>query len=151
MRQYVKVTPRPLFLVLLATLLFLVVACGGGDDDEGSLPGQLTDPGTVPTATPWPTQGGPETIILDPENIQPLPPTQPGDGGTEGGTPTPAAGEPGECGTVYVVAVGDTTFGIAEKCGVTVDGIEELNPDVDIRALTIGQEINLPPVTTEEE
>ncbi len=147
MRGYVRMTPRPLIFAL-SSALFLVAACGGGDDDDGSVPGQLTDPDTVPTATPWPTQGGPETIILDPENIQPLPPSQP-DGGADGGSPTPAAGEPGECGTVYVVAAGDTTFGIAEKCGVTVEAIEELNPDIDIRALTIGEEINLPPVTNE--
>jgi LysM repeat protein len=131
---------RPLLLVLPA--LLVIAACGGGDDDSGSLPGQLTDPQTVPTATPW--DEAPEVIVLDPENIQPLPPSQP-DGGSENSTATPAAGEPGECGETYTVVAGDTTFGIAEKCGVSVDGIEAANPDIDIRSLTIGQEINLPP------
>jgi LysM repeat protein len=139
--------PRPL-IVPLASVLLIVAACGGDDDDSGSVPGQLTDPNTVPTATPW--ADAPEVIILDPENIQPLPPSQP-EGGESGSSPTPAAGEPGDCGTTYVVVAGDTTFGIAEKCGVEVDAIEAANPDIDIRSLTIGQEINMPPASTEEE
>lgn len=139
-------TTRPLLLVLPA-LLLTIAACGGDDDDSGSLPGQLTDPQTVPTATPW--DETPEVIVLDPENIQPLPPSQPDGGGDGGGTATPAAGEPGECGDTYVVVAGDTTYGIAEKCGVSVDEIEAANPDIDIRSLTIGQEINLPPASEE--
>ena len=92
------------------------------DDDAGSLPGQLSDPEAVPTATPWPTEQVPEVIILDPENIQPLPP-DPDGGGTDGGeTPSPEPGEPGVCGETYTVVAGDTTFGIAEKCGVSVEG-----------------------------
>jgi len=140
----VKKTPRFLVLAPFA-LLAALAACGGGDDDSGSLPGQLTDPETVPTATPW--DESPEVIVLDPENIQPLPPTQP-DGG-DGGTATPAAGEPGTCGETYIVVAGDTTFGIAEKCGVSADDIATANPDIDIRSLSIGQEINLPPVSEE--
>jgi hypothetical protein len=140
----VKKTLRFLILALFALLLILA-ACGGGDDDSGSLPGQLTDPETVPTATPW--DESPEVIVLDPENIQPLPPTQP-DGGN-GGTPTPVTGEPGTCGETYIVVAGDTTFGIAERCGVSADEIESANPGIDIRSLSIGQEINLPPVTEE--
>ncbi len=143
-RPYVKKTPRFLILALFAPLLILA-ACGGGDDDSGSLPGQLTDPETVPTATPW--DESPDVVILDPENIQSLPPTQP-EGG-DGGSPTPAAGEPGACGEIYIVVAGDTTFGIADKCGVSADDIEAANPDIDIRSLSIGQEINLPPVTEE--
>jgi hypothetical protein len=138
-------TTRPLFLVLPAIFL-AIAACGGDDDDSGTLPGQLTDPQTVPTATPW--DETPEVIVLDPENIQPLPPSQP-DGGGNGGTATPAAGEPGDCGETYIVVAGDTTFGIADKCGVSVEGIEAANPDIDIRSLTIGQEINLPPASEE--
>jgi LysM repeat protein len=39
--------------------------------------------------------------------------------------------------------VGDTLGGIADKTGVPLDRIEELNPDVDPHAMTTGQEIRL--------
>jgi hypothetical protein len=133
-------TPRLAFVLFLALPVSLALAACGGDDDPDTLHGLLSNPNNVPTATPW--ADAPEVIVLDPENIQPLPSSQP-DGGA-GGTPTPAAGEPGVCGEVYVVAAGDTTFGIAEKCGVSVDAIEASNPGVDIRSLTIGQELILP-------
>lgn len=123
-------------------LAAVVAACGG--DDDNSLPGQLSDPNNVPTATPW--QDAPSVIVLDPENIQPLPPSAP----DTGGTATPAPGEPGVCGETYTVVAGDTTFGIADKCGVSVDGIQELNPEIDIRNLSIGDVLNLPPVEPEE-
>jgi LysM repeat protein len=144
----VTTTSRPIIfavgagLALIALILIIFLAsgsCGDDDDETGSVPGQLTDPQTVATATPWAT--APEVIVLDPENIQPLPPSQPSDGSA---SPTPAAGEPGVCGETYIVEAGDTTFGIAEKCGVSVDAIEAANPDIDIRSLTIGQEINMP-------
>jgi LysM repeat protein len=43
----------------------------------------------------------------------------------------------------YTVQVGDTLGGIADKTGVPLDRIEELNPNVDPHALTTGQEIRL--------
>lgn len=43
----------------------------------------------------------------------------------------------------YTVQVGDTLGGIADKTGVPLQRIEELNPNVDARALTTGQEIRL--------
>jgi LysM repeat protein len=43
----------------------------------------------------------------------------------------------------YTVQVGDTLGGIADKTGVPLDRIEELNPDVDPHAMTTGQEIRL--------
>lgn len=43
----------------------------------------------------------------------------------------------------YTVQVGDTLGGIADKTGVPLDKIEELNPDVDPHAMTTGQEIRL--------
>ena len=43
----------------------------------------------------------------------------------------------------YRVQVGDTLGGIADKTGVPLDRIEELNPDVDPQAMTAGQRIKL--------
>jgi LysM repeat protein len=43
----------------------------------------------------------------------------------------------------YTVQVGDTLGGIADKTGVTLERIEELNPNVDPHTLSAGQEIRL--------
>jgi LysM repeat protein len=45
--------------------------------------------------------------------------------------------------TVYVVRAGDTLGGIAEKTGVSVEQLQELNPNVDPQALTSGQRLKL--------
>jgi LysM repeat protein len=45
--------------------------------------------------------------------------------------------------SVYVVQSGDTLGGIAEKTGVTVETLQELNPNVDPQALTSGQRLKL--------
>jgi LysM repeat protein len=46
-------------------------------------------------------------------------------------------------GKTYTVQVGDTLGGIADKTGVPLDRIIELNPNVDPHAMTTGQEIRL--------
>jgi hypothetical protein len=141
----VKTAPRKLFLLapLLVLALAVLSACGGDDDDDDDgTRGQLSDPNNVPTATAW--LQPPEVLIIDPNNLPTLPPSGPGPG-EESPTATPAAGEPGECGQTYTVEAGDTTFGIAEKCGVSVEAIEAANPDIDIRALTIGDVLIMPP------
>jgi LysM repeat protein len=45
---------------------------------------------------------------------------------------------------VYVVKPGDTPSGIAEKTGVTLEQLEEANPDLDPQLLAPGQRIKLP-------
>ena len=156
-------TPRflaPAF-VAIAALLAVAAACGGDDDDGGAGggTGQITDPRTVPTATPWPA--APSPIILDPDNLTPISGGEGigapdgdgngddgngdgngnGDGGGDGGTAPP----PGECGgPTYVIESGDTIFGIAERCGLDPDDILAANPGIDPQALGPGQEINLP-------
>lgn len=45
--------------------------------------------------------------------------------------------------SVYVVQAGDTLGGIAEKTGVPVEKLQELNPNVDPQALTSGQRLKL--------
>lgn len=136
--------PRKLLFAapLLVIALILVAACGGDDDDDDATRGQLSDPNNVPTATVW--QVAPDVVLIDPNNIQPLPPSE--GGPVSGGEATPAPGEPGVCGQTYTVEAGDTTFGIADKCGVSVEGIEAANPDIDIRALTIGDILIMPNV-----
>lgn len=43
----------------------------------------------------------------------------------------------------YTVEVGDTLAGIAEKTGLTVERLQELNPEIDPQALVAGQELQL--------
>ena len=45
--------------------------------------------------------------------------------------------------SVYVVQAGDTLGGIAVKTGVSVERLQELNPNVDPQALTSGQRLKL--------
>ncbi len=132
-----------LALLLLVPALLALAACGD-DDDGGSTfePGNLTDPDSVPTATPWTEV--PDVVILDPDNINPLPPDNPNQ--TEPSeTDAPDGGEPGVCGDTYTVVAGDTTFDIAAKCGVDADDLIALNPDIDPASLSIGQVLIMPP------
>jgi LysM repeat protein len=46
-------------------------------------------------------------------------------------------------GATYTVQVGDTLGGIADKTGVPLERIEELNPNVDPHSMNAGQEIKL--------
>ncbi len=66
--------------------------------------------------------------------------------------PTPtAAGAVSECGETYTVEAGDSPFSIADKCGVDVNDLLELNDIDDPRSLKVGQELKLPPQSTEDE
>jgi LysM repeat protein len=79
-------------------------------------------------------------------------------GGGEGGAGTPASdtsrpeatATPATDGAdrprrrVYIVKPGDTPSGIAEKTGVTLEQLEEANPDLDPQLLAPGQRIRLP-------
>ena len=46
-------------------------------------------------------------------------------------------------GSTYTVKTGDTLAGIADKTGVPVDRLQELNPELDPQALVSGQKIKL--------
>jgi LysM repeat protein len=59
-------------------------------------------------------------------------------------TATPAASKRKRKRRVYVVKAGDTPSGIAEKTGVTLEQLEEANPDLDPQLLAPGQRIRLP-------
>lgn len=151
-----------LLTIPIAALLAVVAACG--DDDNGGSDGgtgQLTDPRSVPTATPW--SEAPDPIILDPDNLTPISggsgvgaPDGDGNGDGDGGDGDGDNGDgdgdgdsegppPGECGgDTYTIEPGDNFFLIAEKCGLDPADIEAANPGVDPGALSIGQVINLP-------
>jgi LysM repeat protein len=43
----------------------------------------------------------------------------------------------------YVVQAGDTPSGIAERTGVPLTTIEELNPDLDAQSLRVGDKIRI--------
>jgi LysM repeat protein len=45
--------------------------------------------------------------------------------------------------TVYVVKTGDTLASIAQKTGVPVEKLQELNPNLDPQALVSGQRLKL--------
>ena len=57
-------------------------------------------------------------------------------------TPTKEAGKRKR--KVYVVKPGDTPSGIAEKTGVSLEQLEEANPDLDPQLLAPGQRIRIP-------
>lgn len=119
--------------------LALAVACGGDDSTNDASTGKLTDPQDVPTATTW--QSLPPVVLLDPNNIHPLPPNQPN---TASETPAPVPGEPGVCGQTYTVVAEDTMFGIATKCGVNAQRLADINPNSDPANLHIGEVLLLP-------
>jgi LysM repeat protein len=65
-------------------------------------------------------------------------------GGTGGSAPSSVATTPTRpLRKTYTVKTGDTLNAIAEKTGVSVERIEELNPDLDPQALLSGQKITL--------
>ena len=73
-----------------------------------------------------------------------------GDGGRDERTSTagrPSAKRTAPAGSptapTYTVKSGDTLAGIAEKTQVTVERIQELNPELDPQALVSGQKIKL--------
>ncbi len=111
---------RALALPLLAfsALTLIAIACNG----EGDF---LLDDEPDATSTPPFFQRSP----------QPSP------------TPTPTApAAAGECGETYTVEAGDSLFSIAEKCGVDVNDLQELNDIDDPRSLRVGQELKMPPL-----
>ena len=111
---------RTLALLLLAfsALALIAIACNG----EGDF---LLDDEPDATGTPPFFERSPQPT--------PIP------------TPTSAAAI-GECGETYTVEAGDSPFSIAEKCGVDVNDLQELNDIDDPRSLRVGQELKLPPV-----
>lgn len=68
-----------------------------------------------------------------------------GETGTGGGTGTgtQARTSTGSARRTYTVRPGDTLALIAERTGVTVEELQELNPEIDPNNLTVGEKIRL--------
>lgn len=60
-------------------------------------------------------------------------------------TSTTATTASGHRRRTYIVKEGDTLSAIAEKTGVSLDVIEQLNPEIDAQTLHAGQKIKLTP------
>ena len=62
---------------------------------------------------------------------------------TTSGSKTTVTKKKSAAATTYTIQVGDTLGGIADKTGVPLETLQELNPDVDPHAMTAGQKIKL--------
>jgi hypothetical protein len=127
-------------LLALALALLLATACDGGDDGERPA-GRLTDPRSVPTATPWAVPPAP--IILDPGALTPISETgteEPGVDGEVSDEVTPVTPflvtvddsanrrelPSTESGIVGIINAGDEETVIGEVRGELVEGGNDL-------------------------
>ena len=133
--------PSLALILAVAALTVVIAACGGGDDSGQAPSGKLTDPGSVPTASPWASP--PEVHILDPNALTPISggatSGQQGNGSAAEGTPVP-----GNCGPKYKVVSGDYPGLIAEKCSITTEQLLQANPGLDPTGLHVGDTLNIP-------
>lgn len=107
------------FLALLTLALALALACGSSKPAPQAA-GSLTDPRTVPTATPW-NEPPPPTFLT--------------------GTPVAPQAQPG---TTYTVQPNDIPATIAAKLGVDVDELMRINDITDPSKLQVGQVLKVP-------
>jgi LysM repeat protein len=107
----------PLALVAFGLALLLIVASAGGGDDEPSNSSA--------------TQQEQRDLELAREKRRRERTTERSEG----------QGKPPQ--DTYVVKTGDTLGAIAEKTGVPVEKLQELNPELDPQALVSGQKIKL--------
>lgn len=110
----------PLALLAAVVAVALVVSSAtGGEDDGGSAAS-----GTTTTKTGRTTTTKSEA-------------TSDGSGG--GGTSTGSGSQRKS----YTVKAGDTLGSIAGDAGITIEELQELNPEVDPQSLTVGQRLRL--------
>ncbi len=113
---------RTLALLLLAFSALALIAIACSNEDDFLLDDEPEATGTPPFF-----------------ERSPLPSPEPSP------SPTPTAAV-GECGETYTVEAGDSPSGIAQKCGVDVNDLMELNNIDDPRSLRVGQELKMPPL-----
>jgi LysM repeat protein len=106
--------PKAILALLLLSAVLWCIACGGSDSPSGQADLSKVPTATLPAALPEPT-------IVE-------------------GTPQPAA----PAGNTYVVEAGDSLYAIAERFGVTVEELAELNELADPRQLEVGQVLRIP-------
>lgn len=128
-------------LLALALVSLLATACGGGEGAARPA-GRLTDPRSVPTATPW--AEAPQPIILEPGALTPISEDRRGGEGEDSEGDEEGEATPGECGETYTIQASDSPYGIAQKCGVDVNDLMELNDIDDPTTLRVGQELKIP-------
>lgn len=118
-------------LAALATAA-LLGACGGEDDAATGPSLRLTDPATVPTATP-----AAQERVFRFEGGVVVPPS---------GSPTAAPNAPQPSSRTYTVQPGDTCFGIAQRLGITVEALRNANPSIDAGCTNLrpGEELVVP-------
>ena len=118
----------PLFVCIVTAAL--LAACGGdgASPDRGSQ--SLTDPGDVPTTTPW---ASPPPIVYVEGG-----PVVPSNGGSEGS---------------YAVEPGDSAYAIALKFGITVEELASANDMTvaEIAGLSVGQKLIIPQRAPEQQ
>lgn len=110
----------PIALIVFGVALLLVLSSGGGGSSDKSSSGA--------SAAAEKRDLGPQASQHKPHHKHTA---------TTSTTPTTPTGD------VYVVKQGDTLAGIAQKTGVSVERLQELNPGLDQFSLVAGQRIKL--------
>jgi LysM repeat protein len=119
--------------MLLLSAVVLTAALTAACDVE--LPGREAETSASPTAEPSPTAASALPIYTPTTTIPgSTPPPDPN------AIPTPPLENP----ETYVVAEGDTLYGIALKFAVDLDDIIALNGLADPNDIQVGQEIKIP-------
>jgi LysM repeat protein len=110
---------RLLLPALVVAVVVLVLACGEEETADTAGAQGLTDPGTVATSTPWATP--PPVVYVEggPASVD-----------SEGGT--------------YTVQAGDTPYDIAQRFGVSVEELMDVNDITDPSSLSVGQKLIIP-------
>ena len=113
--------PLALLAALVAVLALVSSTLGGGG--EGGAGGESAEPAAEETRTEERESDGA------------------GEAGEATGTSSTTAQESGP--RTYTVEPGDTLGAIAEETGVPIERLQELNPEVDSQALSVGQTLRL--------
>jgi len=108
------------YLICLAAAIPLLTACG-----ERKAPEPAAPPATL----------APDTTVQPPSSPPPVAPMA---------APAPAA-SPAAAGGTYVVAAGDTLYGIARKHGVSGKDLARWNRIKDPQRMRVGQKLRLTP------
>jgi len=118
--------PLALIASLVAVLLLVTSTLGGGEGEPAAPAGGAARE----------EQAGGDAPARTGEDAD-----APAEGDGEPGTDTATAAQSGP--RTYRVRTGDTLGAIAERTGVPVERLNELNPDLDPQTLTVGQTIRL--------
>ena len=128
------------YLLVLVLVAGLLGACGATDQAGGEpkpTASSVVPPTPPPTPNPYPTTAelcAPGGLWA---NL----------GGYHCRTPTPTPTSPPNSKSeeeIYVVVVGDTLFGIAQKLDVSVKDLSDLNEIKDVSQLFVGTRLRIP-------